>query len=449
MKRFTDRLTRWILARKTLKETVWAYLGKMLAVGFGLGYITILSRGLGPARYGMYSLCTVIAQAGAMLCSFGVSAAVATVIARLGKERRGAASRALTDGARLRLVLTVAGTAAVIGGWGPVIRLIRRPDLLEYRWVAGLLCAGISLSSFWRFALEGLHRQKHAAVAVAVEHATKLAMVAVVAGIGLTVGGGLSAMSVGWMAGTLAGLLILRQHHFDPAARPQVEGSYTREILARGFPLALFAMGTLALQSLGSLLLGRYSSDLQVGYYGLATDLTRYLIVAAAPLTIGVAPRFAASQDTGRRELARLHTRLSLGILVGFGALVIVLGVLTPWGLELLMTGKKLPAGGYGPAVPVIRLMLIQVCLFAVNRLNLGILRYLGRTGLLGWIQLAVVVTHVVLSSLLVGTYGAVGVALSLVVSQGLSLLLVWIAVRRLLAAEAAAPKVTTPRPRR
>jgi O-antigen/teichoic acid export membrane protein len=245
---------------------------------------------------------------------------------------------------------------------------------------------------------------------------TAIAVLGMGGGIaGLLAGaGGIAALALGILAGTLAGAaygFLLLGRNYGPWAGP-ADWTLARRMLREAAPFYLAGAFTLVYARADVLLLKLRSFDTEVGAYRAAGQLVEVVKQLPVLLMTATFPQLARGFHESRAALIRTE-RAIMGLLLGSGVLL---------GAALALAADPiimLPFGAdFGRAVPALRTLALAVPLQFVN---CGVLHFFiarDRGGLNMAFAAAMVVVNGGTNLALDGVLGAVGAAAATVVTE-------------------------------
>jgi O-antigen/teichoic acid export membrane protein len=390
----------------------WVAFAAQLAAAFFLS--PILVHGLGPDRYGIWSLVESV-LAYLMLFDLGVAVSVVRYVARFEATRdQEGLNRVFSTSV---CIFTVAGAgvlAVALALAFPAFGLLHVPAELadEGRWMLALLGlnlgVGLPLSVF-SCVLDGLGRYPaKSAVRTAGLLLRSVLFLAVV-----RAGGGLVPLAVAITAYSMLEHLALAvaARHYLPGLRFSlrlVDRATFRTI--RGYSVhALLAMvaGRISFQT-DAIVIGAFLAPQFITFFMVAGRLVEYakdsLRVATSVLTPAASALEARGDDAGLR-----------GVLVG--STRYVLWLILPVQLGLMLLGKPFLALWMGPdyaalSYPTLAVLALPLALALSQSASVRILYGIGRLRWFARVVLAEALVNLLLSLALVRPYGIEGVAL-------------------------------------
>lgn len=389
----------------------WVSLAVNIAIGFLLTPFII--RSLGKTGYGIWVfVCSLIGYYG--LLNLGVGSAITRYIARYSvqKDPKGlgeVASTALaifsvTAILAIALSFMLAGTIADFFNVGPA----ERAGFVRLIWIVGL-ATGVSFpgSVFGAIITAREHYVAKNIVVVLQELLRAgLTVLFVTVGWGL-LGVGLAPL-IASVFGIICNVLLFRIFAADITLRPSYANKRTLVmLLIYGGATTVISIADLLRINLDSFVIGKWMNMEAVGVYGVAALIVRYMARLISS-TMGVlSPRFASLDGRGNKvELQRLFLRsLRISAFFSFG---ISFSAIT-FGPRFILVWA---GADYSGAVPVL-IIISAAYAFALSQNPSIILLYaMNKHHYYAFYTILEAAANVLLSILLVGQYGILGVAL-------------------------------------
>jgi O-antigen/teichoic acid export membrane protein len=389
---------RRVVANMAAKGTAFA-----VEKGAQLAMVIVAGRTLGEARFGRFAFASSLAVVLAFATDLGLTIWTTRALARRGE----ATGPLLATGLRMRL----AASAVVMAAFAGVALAVEDRGLAVAVLALGAAALARGLCDHARAvfrANERLGDEGKLNTAIAV-----LGMGGGIAGL-LAGAGGIAALALGILAGTLAGAaygFLLLGRNYGPWAGP-ADWTLARRMLREAAPFYLAGAFTLVYARADVLLLKLRSFDTEVGAYRAAGQLVEVVKQLPVLLMTATFPQLARGFHESRAAL--LHTeRVIMGLLLGSGVLL---------GAALALAADPiimLPFGAdFGRAVPALRTLALAVPLQFVN---CGVLHFFiarDRGGLNMAFAAAMVVVNGGTNLALDGVLGAVGAAAATVVTE-------------------------------
>jgi O-antigen/teichoic acid export membrane protein len=378
-----------------------------MTMGVSLVALTLLSRYLGPHRFGQYQL--VIA----FLTLVNVSDLGVTTIAvrHLSTSQRDP-EELMGNVLTVRTMLALVSAALAIGisqavGYSYEIRMAIA--------VASLSFPLMILSGSYNATFAANLRMEYAALGNIAQAVVGLGAMAIV----VMQGGGLIRLVVAYDLGILANSVVclyFARHFVRP--RFHFDFHYSKQVLLESLPLGMAVLVITAYGRIDMLLLKAFTDSDSVGYYGfayrvvdLAFPLSFFFVGSVYPLLSGYHTEREHAQF--RRLYQRSHDVLSL------------IGMTLVTGLILFAAPIVRLVGGedYAAAVTSMQVLSMAVALIWLSNLVDHGLIAIGRQGALLWIACLGLAVNVGVNLVLIPIYGKEGAAAATVITEAAVLL--------------------------
>jgi O-antigen/teichoic acid export membrane protein len=382
-----------------------------------LALLLVAGRFLGESDFGRFSFALALATIFETFVDFGLSVLATRSIAR----DRTVANRLVANTAAFKLVLG----AVMMLGLGITARLLR-PEA-DVRLACYLLGLSSVLRSFLltaRHVLMGLERFGLDSLLVVGDR-----LLLFVIGVGaLVLGYGLIGLSTAFVVARVLALILayVLSRSQVGSFRLEFDLAYWRDLQTRAFPLGAFALVLYVYNYVDTVMLGVMRTDAETGLYNAAYRVYEGLSSLPAILYSAVTPRlslyFVGEPERHRRlarrgALAALLLAVPVTLLSLVGATPIMELLYGPAYQSSAVVLQILAAGFVG----VFPLLLLHAVAISANAEHLSL-----RTAAIGC------VANVVLNLVLIPLYGMRGAAAATVIGEIVSLVTLFLGLRRL-----------------
>lgn len=344
--------------RQVVDGSLRILMAEGLILPTGLITAAFLTRHLGPAKYGLFTLASVVV--------LWIEFLVTSAFSRAAIKLIGHAEDWRPWGGTLVRFYMVAGTLAAVLLWlvsGELGRLLGEPAMAGYLRLFALDIPIFSLATAHRDILVGMRRYHERALASAVRWISRLVLIVVLIWAGLSVRGAIWAM----IGASLLDFAMARYY-----ARPPLWGRFPvrlQQLWEYALPLFLAGVSMRLFDKLDLFVLKvRGASAATVGLYGAAQNLTvvpALIGTAFAPVLLAALTHTMRSGDENlAREVARDAVRFTLALLP-FAALV---AAASP-AIASLVLGQA-----FAPAAPFLALLIFAGFARLLVSVNLSIL---------------------------------------------------------------------------
>lgn len=417
------------LGRQVARNTLAGYFGRAVYVIGWMALAPWMLRVLGPERFGLWSLVTIVSGL-YLTFDLGLQSALIRYIAEF---------RAVDDRARLRAIIGMAMSLyaglstvwvlALVLGREPLMHAFHVSPALHDEAALALASAGvaytaINLSMFVAALYAGIHRMDLWSLLSVVGTLLQLTLVVAVLATGGGVVGVVLANGAALVVSSVIGLVALCRLAPDlrPSAPPWPSGLWGR-LVRYSVALQIINIGLLVLFQMEKVLFGRFLGLREVGEWELAYRLAFGAWSLPALLLPPLLSAIAHMSSAGERErLLRLTSRASRVLFVVAFPLAAGLIALAPVAITAWL------GQGHELAARATIALGIALGVNILTGVGATVLRGLDRAGLEAEYQLIGIVLHVGLGIWLVPAIGFQGGLVAVVVSTVVSSL--WFVVR-------------------
>ena len=382
-------------APRLLANVGWMVVAEGVGKVASFFFVLVVARGLGLRSYGTFNFAMSFVPLFLLLASSGLNIAVVREVAR----DHGRLSAVMASAVVPRIALLAAAYAAALIT-APFF-VDRRTDVLVVA-IVGLALLVDEMTGFLGAAFKALERMSAHATTLVVNRvlSTLLALV-VLAG-----GGGLVAISVAYLAGSVgslvAGVAVLRAR-FPRVSFADARRDLGRDLVRQGFVLGLASALNLAVFRIDAVLLQAISGAAAVGLYGVAyrfLDSTLFLAWSLSGASMPRIARLGAGREAGRLLGVTMAAAASFYLPFAVGAVF-----LASWAVELLF-GTRF--AGAADAVPWLAASgLFYATAFLIRNALIAI----GWRGSLVFVAAGVLVFNVAANLVAIPEHGFVGAA--------------------------------------
>lgn len=297
-------------SRHTLDGTVWVFLCEALALPTGFLVVVLLTRRLGPAGYGLYTLAAVLIA--------WVEATVGALFHRTTIKLVGEAEDWQPVGVSLTQLHLLTGcvlAGLLIGLATPIATLMGEPIIADYLSLFALDVPIFALVLAHKYILVGLGRFRQRALTSAGRYLARLMLIALLVELGFSVTGAI----LGNIGATVVELLFCRWY-IRPALFRRARLSL-RRFLEYSVPLSLFGMSLNILGKMDLLALMALGGTATVaGLYAAAQNLSTVppgiLAVSFAPLLLSTLNRLLKEgQERSAKDMGVQAMRVIVALL--------------------------------------------------------------------------------------------------------------------------------------
>jgi len=421
-----------VSAQLLARNTVANLLGQAAPMAVAVVALPFVTRGLGPARFGILSIAWAVLSYLTVL-DLGLGRATTKYVAEaIAKDREEEVPRILWTSATVELALGALGALALIAGASFLATdvlhtsgTLRSEAVATLRWVApmvpvALLSSSLSglLEAYQRFDLVNAVRLPSNVSVYLVPLLGVLAHLTLPA---------IMSLVLACRTGALLVLAVLDVHLFPALRRQAITPTLLRPLFSFGGWLTVSGVVGPVLASLDRFLLGSLVSLAALGQYSAPYEALTRLTVVATSLTASLFPVFSAmgvTDDRGRLEM--LLGRAVKYVLVALGPLVAAIIVFAREGLGVWL-GPDFAAA----STMATQTLAVGVLVNSIALTPYALLQGVGRPDLPAKFHLLELPAYGVLAWVLVKLLGVPGAALAWTVRVAIDALLLFMASLR------------------
>lgn len=382
---------------------IWNLGAKSISLALGAVLSVLLPRWLTPTGFGHYAQLASAVALFALLADFGVGASNARYVASYGAQCKEALPSVIASGLLLNIVFSLALGLACFVLAPFIVDFVGGPRGMEATLRLGsLLVLAISVKDFVGATFQGLFRMDLMSITNTIGNVGRVVLSLVFVGIGLGVTGALLGWILGYGIACVAGGYLL--HSQFGRVRPRPDRKLVSQTLRYAIPLGLIGLAFYSYTQADTLLVGKYLGTDQAGYYGIPLQVSTWLSFPAAALGMTVAPVIARRFESGKPVGNMLLTSMKF-----------VLLIFIPLATTIAVMAHPIVVTAYGqdylPTVPVLRVYMPFLVLFAISAVLSQVLNFLGKAAFRGWVLCSIAIIKLALGVLLIPTSDITGAA--------------------------------------
>jgi len=397
--------TNIIYSNKLFKETAWSALSKLVAfISFALLQVA-LARQLGRDLFGTWSFYLSLISVLALMSQFGINASSKIFIAKFAKTRL--LSKVLTHTLVIRLVVSLLFCIFLSLIFEPFLARFIKPVFQSLLLPSILFIYFSNITEYFKSIFMGLHRLKYTFFVSTTEHILKLMFVIISLFLSTSVISVVFGYVVAYIFASLIGLFILINNYSLNISLKQFESTIIKNIMRYSAPLFLANIGILLSIELNTIMLGIFSSNVEVAKYSLVGQLVQKFQHISIIITAGSMPIFANINKNNITHLKNTFNSL--------------LGIITKlyifFAISLLSIAHLVIPFVYGPeykgSVTTLYLLLPYFIAFSFATFLNSFLDYQVLVWKRATLLFIFVIINIALNVLLIPKYGANGAAIS------------------------------------
>ncbi len=392
------------------------FAGGMVSSGLGFVFSVLISRNLGPASFGLYSMAILFVGMASELADMGINAGIVRFASPLiVANEQDRANQILYVSWRWKLTSSMLVFGILFLAAEPIaVLLFGKPDLVAPLRLASIGIFGALLPGFVGAVLQSYNRFGRKVLVDVSVSVAKVAVLGIVVGLGLlTVETAILVFGLVPLLGLGLGMLVsprgyLRGYHWDRALAGKIF-SFSKWV-------TISTLCLIFLTRMELLILGAISDAYTTGLFAAAVQLALIVRVLVGAMTTVLFPKVAALRS--RSQMIQYARRSILGSLV----LIVCFIPLIVWSGPAL-TGIFGPQ--YGRAAPFFSALMVGY-LFAIFINPLSLLMYsLDKPAFLSAVSVIQLPLSLACNLILIRQYGAIGAAYTAVIIRATSTVII------------------------
>lgn len=395
-----------IASTHTFRQSAITIVSTFAMAFLGAVFYLLVARLVGTREYGLFSVCLTIATILITVSDVGMGQGIVRFVAEHSQNDKyfPYANLAL----RIKVVI---GTTLGLLLWifsKPVAELIlHQPDVARFLPLVGLATIGVLLFGYSIAIFQGLQKFfLWGALQVGANLSRLILMGGLLIFIKLNTFWALLLFAFAPLFGFLVSWFWLPLKIFVS----KISSTHIREFWSFNKWTAAFTIASSIVSRLDIILTTRFSNLSQVGIYGLATTMASFLPQLSGAIGAVTAPKFASFSDINHsRQYLKKAVMFSLGI-----SLVVALTMIPTAMVVIWFTGKD-----FSNALFPFLILLLSLTIFtSLSPVRDSILYYHHRPQFFFWANLAQAIVLIVVSYLLIPSFGVIGTAWAVFLGQ-------------------------------
>jgi len=389
---------------KTMQDVQWAFIS--LAISSLVHFLlrVVLGRELGASGLGLYTLVFTIYMFGMQFAAFGIGAALTKYVAEHnenGKKIREFVSSGLIGSFSSGLIM---GVLVYLFSNVIAINIFHSPEMVHLLKMTAVCFPFIALQKTALGTLNGLRKMNCFALVNIIQNFSVFALsIILVILFKMNVTGAVLGFVVPTIFVSLFSLYFIKDFFEVPS---KLFDTVSRELSWFGFYVVLTNSVGLILVQIGSLLIGYFMDETEVGYYAVAVVLVQGITLLPGAIQRVTTPAIATYHGKGEyesiRELIKKVMLKTFLVTVFLSVLLVIFGKFL---IIFLFTEEFLPA-----YIPLL-ILLIGYTIYAFTISVGGALSSIGKVNIAFRIDALCALINIILNILLIPKFGIVGAA--------------------------------------
>lgn len=398
----------------------------------GYIYRILMSRMLGPDGYGLLVMTLPFQGIFQILSAAGIPPAIAKFVSQhkaTGEDEM--ARQVIFTSLKLMSILGIFFALVMFfsANWIANVYFQKPEVALPLQAVALITPFSVIVGAF-RGAFQGMYRMEFIVATRATEQVFMITSAVVLVSLGFYAAGAVTGTAIGFLASAISAVLIFRKYlwKYFPKPAPENKLSFIEElglmktILVFSIPVAVTGLSELAIYDIGTLIMGRYLDQREVGYYGVADPIARLPLIISLSVAAAILP--AASEAASLKDKNLLETYINQSyryVILVVLPICVGVSIFAKPILELFFGSQYIFGAG------ALSILIIGMTFYSLFMVSSSITQGIGHPRLPMFILLIGTGINLSLNYILVQVYGIVGAAVATTIAAFIIMLaIVW-----------------------
>lgn len=382
----------------------------------GYLYRFVMSRMLGPEGYGLLGLTTPFQGIFQVLSAGGLPPAIAKFVAQHNAldEEETARQVIITSLKFMMIMGTLVGILIFFSADWIANFYFQKPAMVYPLQAVALITPFSVVVGAFRGAFQGVYKMEFIVASRAVEQVFMITLAVVFVSIGFYAAGAVLGTGFGFIASAICSVILFKKYIWVHFPETTIKFSFKDELrllktlLLFSIPVAITALSEMAIYDVGPLVIGRYLTATDAGYYTAADPIARLPLIISLSVAAAILP--AAS------EAASLKDKKLLEKYIVQSYRYVILLVL-PLCVGIAIFAQPLLSLLFGPnfifGAPALSILVVGMTFYTLFMVSSSIIQGIGHPRLPMIILLVGTVINIGLNFLMVPLYGILGAAIA------------------------------------
>lgn len=394
-----------LLSSKINRETIWAFISKLIASLSGLLFVVLIPNISGVEVYGQFSLILTYITFSLIIIFDSISIAIKKELGKYKTRTEG--YQAFMNGLVLKMFFAIFGSIIIL-----VISKVLKLKIIQNNiYEFFLLMIFMSLWSLTVNTLEILHDLKSVLYIYIVEYSVKICSLFLFFYFTtFNLKKILFSFILGYLLSFIFSLYVLYKKF--KIKKINLDTIYIKKIINRSLYLILSTISFMILTKIDLVMISQMLNYEAVGYYSIASDYTKKLTILSLPIISGIIPYFASKMN---KKLYKLATKrlLLINIAISLGLIVFSKIIITS------IYGTK-----FNEVIIIMQILSFFPLLSSIHNFNQQILVLADKTKTIFYLGFFATIINIILNYIFIQNLGIYGAPIATMITYSIWLLL-------------------------
>jgi len=393
------------------RGTSWSFLAQVISFGFGFIISVLLARWLGPESYGLIPLTMTIITVFGIFADFGVGPSSSKYISEYRARDIGVVKSIVKDGFILKLIFGSVVSTICFFSAGLIAEFMHVPRLLSLLQISSIMLFFMSFLRFFDSLFQGFQRLEFTTLTSFFQNITKLVFSLGLVYLGYGVVGAIAGFTIASVITALLASVIVFLGLYNRLPAPSSNKYMGRNILKYSMPLAVTSISYFIYMQSDILMLGYFTTSLEVGFYSIAQQIINTALLPCTALLTAITPMIAYLYGKNDKESRETSGKLfdysiKYGLLLMIPMVFGIVALAEP--AVSIIFGER-----YIRAALLLSLLSVYLIPRAIGVVGSSYLVGAGRAGIIAKLTAITAVSNFILNLFLIPQYQAIGAVAS------------------------------------
>jgi stage V sporulation protein B len=416
--------------QKLLKGSFIILIGTIIFRIGGYLYVVLAQSLLGIEGYGILSLVMSFQWILILIAVAGLPPAIAKYVSEyLAKDDRFMVKQVIVTSFKIMLIMSFIFTAVFFFMAKPLADVFNGgPEVVILFQVVSFIAPFSVILGLFRGVFQGYQRMTDIMVTRAVEQIFMISLAVVFILAGFYVLGAVMGAVIGFGIASVSALIIFRLYIWDSlkdVKKPEIpvnQYKLAKKLLIFSSPIIITGLAELTLFQTGNFIIPLYMDFSSLGYYNIASPIARLPLIISSSVAVALLPAASEALALNGKNLVKKYVshsyRYLLMVLLPICAVVILFGQPI-----MFLLFPKAPLA-YNFAGTALSILVVGMAFFSIYGISASVLQAAGKPYPAMFYLVIGTVTNLILTVLLVPSYGLNGAAIATMLASFIVMIL-------------------------
>lgn len=408
-----------LLSSKLIKGSLIIFLGNIIFRIGGYIYRFLMILLLETRAYGIFALVTPLQGIFQILSASGLPPAIAKYISEYNAlDEKILARQTVYTSLKIMIFLGVFFGLIMVFFVAPYlsINVYHKPETLLPFQIVGLITPFSVIVGAFRGAFQGVYKMEYILITRAIEQIFMILTAVFLIIIGLSVVGAVLGSVIGFAMAALASIIIFKKYMWKYLPKPEKKYKFSlkdeiklsKKLISFSFPVTITALAEMCIYSACTFVMGIFLSTDLIAYFGAADPIARLPLIISISIATTMLPASSEAFATKNKKLIEKYVNSSYryGLLITV-PLCVGIAILSEPIMKFIFFKAEYVLGS-----SALSILVLGMGFYAIFAISASIVQGIGKPKVPMYILILGAILTIILSWMLIPTYGIEGGAL-------------------------------------